>query len=90
MVSKSHLVLPLKDYQQELRNKRVKDWVLAYLRRVRTRIYERKMARLLRHSLRLKTTLFQQDHSFYDVSGIRDHHRLFYNRTQQHLLDCFL
>lgn len=40
--------------------------------------------------LKMKNTLFESDHSFYNVSGMSECSKLYYNRNQQHLIDNFL
>jgi len=40
--------------------------------------------------IRLKKSLFAEEKSFYDISGIKDFNRLYYNRSQQHIIDNFL
>ena len=48
------------------------------------------MAERLAACLRLKRVLFASEHSFYSITGIQDSGRIYYNRSQQHILDHFL
>jgi hypothetical protein len=84
------MTLPLEDYELQLRNMRVNGPIVACLKRIRRRIYEKKMVRLFRMQIRLKKSLFSDIGSFYNISGIQENNRFYYNRSQQHILDNFL
>ena len=86
----TYLIEPLPVYFQILRNMRVHGPLIKMIKRVRRRIFEKKMVYIFMASLKMKNILFESDYSFYQVSGIAKNHRIYYNRNQQHLLDNFL
>lgn len=69
---------------------RVQQPLIKLLRKIRRTIYERKMAYVLMANIKMKTILFDSDHSFYDVSGIKQSNKIWYNRNQQHIIDNLL
>ena len=48
------------------------------------------MAKVLLAKLRMKKALFSGGQSIYAIGGIAECHRIYYNGSQQHILDNFL
>lgn len=89
-VDKSYMLLKLQEYFLWLRNMRIRQPLLDFLKKVRRIIYERKMVRIVVENLSLKRNLFEGGDSFYEASGIAESNKIYYNRSQQHIIDNFL
>jgi hypothetical protein len=69
---------------------RVKEPLVRMIKHVRKKIYDKKMVSIVVANLKMKSVLFEGNSSFYQISGMGLCNKLFYNRSQQHLIDNFL
>lgn len=64
------MLFNLNEYQRQLRNMKVQKPLLDFLSKIRRKIYEKKMAKKLMANIKLKKVIFNDQLSFYNVSGI--------------------
>lgn len=73
------------------RNLKVKHLYQGFLERIRQKIYLRKMAQIFKRRIYNKVLSFNDlSTSFYALSGIESTKKIYFNRTQQHLIENFL
>lgn len=73
------------------RNLKIKSHYKRFLEKVRFKIYLRKMAQIFRRNIKLKQLSFSDPlTSYYNLSGLAQTRRIYFNRVQQHLIENFL